>query len=229
MREEIKILVVEDDDAINKLLCRLIENNGYISEGAYSGTEAMLYLKQMNFQMVILDLNLPGLRGEEILSFIRQKGDMPVIVISAELSKETKVKALLGGADDYITKPFDLDEVAARIATNLRRAKTSGKSDEESILRYKNIELNEETKGVLVKGQLLNLTAREYGILKLLMENPKKIFSKSNVFQSVWQEEYFGDDNTISVHMSNLRTKISRLDDIEYIETIWGMGYRLKE
>ncbi len=223
------ILVVEDDNDINRLLCRLISNNGYEAQGAYSGTEAMLYLKQEDWQMVILDLNLPGLNGEEILAAIREKGDIPVIVISARIDKETKINVLRAGADDYITKPFDLDEVAARIATNLRRSKGMMIEKKTSQLNYKDIRLNIDTKEVKVKDTPITLTVREYGILEILLTYPKKIFSKANLFESVWGEDYMGDDNTVNVHMSNLRSKLNKANaEEEYIETIWGMGYRLK-
>ncbi len=223
------ILVVEDDNDINRLLCRLIKNNGYEPQGAYSGTEAMLYLRQGDWQMVLLDLNLPGLNGEEILAAIREKGDIPIIVISARMDKETKINVLRAGADDYITKPFDLDEVAARIATNLRRSKGVAMGQKTLQLSYKEICLNTDTKEVSVKGTPLALTVREYGILELLLTYPKKIFSKANLFESVWGEDYMGDENTVNVHMSNLRSKLSKANgEEEYIETIWGMGYRLK-
>ncbi|PHV70800.1 DNA-binding response regulator [Sporanaerobium hydrogeniformans] len=229
MEEAIRILVVEDDDAINMLLCKLIDKNGYKAQGAYSGTEAMLYLGQGDWQMVILDLNLPGLNGEEILKVIREKGEIPVIVISARIDKETKINVLRAGADDYITKPFDLDEVAARIATNLRRRKVAIIEPKNSQLIHKNICLDRDTKEVSVGGITITLTVREYGILELLLTYPKKIFSKANLFESVWGEDYMGDDNTVNVHMSNLRNKLGKNNpNEEYIETIWGMGYRLK-
>ena len=229
MDKEIKILIVEDDNDINKILSKLVERNGYISVQAYSGTEAMMYIKSMEFDMVLIDLMLPGISGEELLRNIRKIKQMPIIVISAKIDKQVKIDMLKSGADDYITKPFDIDEVSARIYSNLRRCmKFSTSTASENIIKCKDISLNVETKEVFVNNNKVILTAREFEILKLLMEHPKKVFTKENLFESVWGTEYLGDDNTVNVHMSNLRSKLLKANpDNEYIETIWGMGYKI--
>ncbi|WP_040205704.1 response regulator transcription factor [Neobacillus jeddahensis] len=227
--ERINILVVEDDNDINQLLCNIIRKSGYNAQAAYSGTEAILYLERSEWDMVLLDLMLPGLTGEEVLAKISAKNPVPVIVISAKLEQQTKIDALRTGADDYITKPFDIEEVSARIDSHLRRAKRTLVPPQPQVLTHKDLSIDTDAKKVLVNGQELLLTAREYAILVLLLSAPKKVFTKANVFESVWEEEYRGDDNTINVHMSNVRTKLSKANpNEEYIETIWGMGYRLK-
>ncbi|MFT5873133.1 MAG: two-component system OmpR family response regulator [Clostridium sp.] len=230
MNKNINILIVEDDNTINTLLARLMEKNGYNVVQAYSGTEAMLCIESSDFQLVLMDLMLPGITGNELIVSIRKTKEMPVIVISAKIDKKHKVELLNLGADDYITKPFDIEEVSARVYSNIRRyMKFYNNNDENQNLIYKNIFLNRETKEVYVNNKEINFTAREFHILELFLSHPKKVFSKANLFESVWGEEYFGDDNTVNVHMSNLRNKLQKANPKEeYIETLWGMGYKLK-
>ncbi len=230
MNKNINILIVEDDNDINTLLARLMEKKGYNVVQAYSGTEAMLHIKAYEFDLVLLDLMLPGITGEELLQNIRKTKEMPIIIISAKIDKKDKIKLLNLGADDYITKPFDIEEVSARIYSNLRRyMKFNNGNESKQNLVYKDIILNKETKEVYVDDKQITLTAREFHILELLLSHPKKVFSKANLFESVWGEEYLGDDNTVNVHMSNLRNKLQKYNpEEEYIETIWGMGYKLK-
>lgn len=229
MSEQIKILVVEDDNDINQLLCNIIRNIGYVPQPAFSGTEAMLYLEKLEWDMVLLDLMLPGMSGEEILAKITVESNIPVMIISAKLDQQTKVDMIRTGADDYITKPFDNEEVSARIDSHLRRYKRVNKLPSMKNLVFKDIEIDQEAKTVCVQGQELNITAREYEILVLLLSSPKKVFTKKNLFESVWEEPFYGDDNTMNVHISNIRSKLASVNPNEkYIETIWGMGYRLK-
>ena len=226
MKHDIHILVVEDDGDINRLLCQIIEDAGYIPRPAFSGTEALMYMEMKAWDLVLLDLMLPGKTGAELLSMIREKSDVAIIVISAKEEQGTKVEMLRSGADDYITKPFDNEEVAARIEAQLRRYRRTAK---ESHLVFKDIQLDQEAKSVTVNGKNITLTAIEYKILQLFLTSPKKVFTKENIFESVWEFDYHGDANVVNVHMSNLRTKLSRANPaVEYIETMWGMGYRLK-
>lgn len=229
--DKVRVLIVEDDNDINNMLANLAGKNGYEAVQAYSGTEAALHLKSTEFHLVLLDIMIPGMDGKELLHMIRKTMDMPVIVISARIGKDDKIEMLNLGADDYITKPFDIDELSARINSNLRRYSKGYKRENESknTLSFKDITLNRETKEVLVNRKEIILTAREFTILELLLCNPRKVFSKANLFESVWGDEYMGDDNTVNVHMSNLRSKLQKANkDEEYIETIWGMGYKLK-
>ncbi|WP_373599702.1 response regulator transcription factor [Paraclostridium bifermentans] len=227
MDKKIEILIVEDDNDINKLLSDMVDISGYNSKSAYSGTEALIYLKENEFDMILLDLMIPGINGEELLEKIRQNYSMPIIVISAKDDKNTKIDMLKSGADDFISKPFDIDETIARIASNLRRYKLSSKQVSEKILIVNEIKINKDTRDVFINDNSINLTSREFSLLELFVTNPKKVFTKSNLFESVWKEEYMGDDNTISVHISNLRNKISKYANSDYIKTVWGIGYKL--
>ncbi|MFD1416152.1 response regulator transcription factor [Oceanobacillus jeddahense] len=229
MSEPIHILVVEDDNDINQLLCNIIRKSGYFPQPAFSGTEAMLYLENKEWDMLLLDLMLPGMSGDEILTKIAEQSNTPVMVISAKIDQETKIGMLRTGADDYITKPFDNEEVAARIYSHLRRYQRITKLPNTKKLVHKDIEIDQEAKTVALQEKKLNFTAREYEILVLFLSSPKKIFTKKNLFESVWKEAYYGDDNIINVHISNIRNKLAAIHPEEqYIETVWGMGYRLK-
>lgn len=180
------------------------------------------------WDMVLLDLMLPGMVGEEVLEKITEKGSTPVIIISAKNEKETKITSLRKGADEFLTKPFDIDEVSARTDSLLRRSRKQNEPAK-AVLTYKDIQVDVDAKTVSVNGAEVSLTVREFNILQLLMSTPKKVFSKANVFESVWNEPCHGDDNTVNVHVSNLRNKLAKANpNEEYIETIWGMGYRMK-
>lgn len=231
MNGDINILVVEDDLDINTLLCNILSKEGYKVRGAYSGTEAKMCIEQYNYDLLLLDLMLPGATGEELIEEIRKIKVMPIIVISAKTSQEDKIKVLKMGADDFICKPFDINEVLARVEVQLRRSTQFTKvNDSNSKLKHKNIILDKDSRQVFINNKEISLTAREYSILELFMENPKKVFTKSNLFESVWGSEFLGDDNTVNVHMSNLRSKISKADNKEeYIQTVWGIGFKLKD
>ncbi len=225
------ILVVEDDLQINRLLCEFLSEQGYRICAAYEGREALrMFREQDGICLVLLDLMLPFQSGDSVLEKIRETSDVPVIVISAKDTVRTKIDLMRMGADDYITKPFDLDEVLVRVEAVLRRyqAGTGTEEKEEKQIVFKNLRLCTEQKTVYVKEHPLILTSREYGILELMLKNPKKLFSKANLYESVWNEVYHSEDNTLKVHMSNLRNKIKEYDAEEYIETVWGMGYKLK-
>lgn len=231
MNGDINILVVEDDLDINTLLCNILSKEGYKVRGAYSGTEAKMCIEQYNYDLLLLDLMLPGATGEELIEEIRKIKVMPIIVISAKTSQEDKIKVLKMGADDFICKPFDINEVLARVEVQLRRSTQFTKvNSSNGKLKHKNIILDKDSRQVFINNKEISLTAREYSILELFMENPKKVFTKSNLFESVWGSEFLGDDNTVNVHMSNLRSKISKADNKEeYIQTVWGIGFKLKD
>ncbi len=234
----IKILVVEDDNEIRQLLKTFLEKNGYDVVTAKNGIDGLnLFEEKQDISLVLLDIMLPFKGGDGLLSDIRESSDVPVIMISAKSMIKTKVDIMRMGADDYITKPFDLDEVLVRIEALLRRSaindKNAGVNDgvagsSGKTYAFKELVLNTDSKQVLLKGNILDLTAKEYAILELMMSNPKKLFSKANLFESLWGEEYVPEDSTLKVHISNLRMKIKEYDDEEYIETVWGMGYKLK-
>ncbi|MCI9413675.1 MAG: response regulator transcription factor [Clostridiales bacterium] len=224
-----EILVVEDDPDINGLLCRLLKKQGYSLTAAYSGSEARLLLSSREFDLVLLDLMLPGVTGDELIAEIRAARVTPVIVISARTAQEDKVRLLRSGADDYIVKPFDVDEVVARVEAQLRRYRAFPQPTAASgLLTLKNLTLDREAIRAEVHGKELTLTAREFNILSLLMEHPDKVFTRENLYHQVWNEEYYGEDNTVNVHISNIRQKLQRLDPgVEYIKTVWGIGFKM--
>lgn len=223
----IKVLIVEDDNDINNLLSDMLKDNGYNVECAYSGTEALIYLKHEKIDIVLLDLMLPGKSGEEVLQEVRSKYTMPIIIISAKEEQGIRPRLLRAGADDFISKPFDIDEVLARVEVNVRR---NSNNIEIKNTIYKEIEVVSESRVAKVSGQEVLLTSIEFDILELMVKHPDKVFSKNNLFKSVWGEDFICDDNTITVHISNLRNKIKKAGANEqYIKTIWGIGYKLNE
>ena len=227
------VLIVEDDKEINRLLREYLTEQGYQVLSAFHGFEAMsLFGQHKDIRLILLDIMLPFQSGDSVLKRIRENSEVPVIVLSAKDTVQTKVDIMRMGADDYITKPFDLDEVLVRIEAVLRRSvgrvgQVSTEVETEQ-LQFKNMKLDIVSKAVTVKGEPLVLTTKEFGILELMLRNPNKLFSKANLFESVWNEMYYSEDNTLKVHMSNIRNKIKQYDEEEYIETVWGIGYKLK-
>lgn len=226
--EQTKILVVEDDREINSMLCEMLDENGYAAEGAFTGMEGLSRLRSGSYDLLILDLMLPYKSGDAVLQELRSFSSLPAIVISAKDTVQNKLDLFRLGADDYLTKPFDLDEVLVRVEAVLRRCGSSKTQRTPEILQAGKLAVDTESKTASVDGQELVLTAKEYGILELLMRYPHKVFSKANLFESIWNEEYACEDNTLNVHMSNLRNKLKASDpETEYIKTVWGMGYRM--
>lgn len=226
--EQTKILVVEDDREINSMLCEMLDENGYAAEGAFTGMEGLSRLRSGSYDLLILDLMLPYKSGDAVLQELRSFSSLPAIVISAKDTVQNKLDLFRLGADDYLTKPFDLDEVLVRVEAVLRRCGSSEAQRAPEILQAGRLAVDTESKIASVDGQELVLTAKEYGILELLMRYPHKVFSKANLFESIWNEEYACEDNTLNVHMSNLRNKLKAADpETEYIKTVWGMGYRM--
>lgn len=243
------ILIVEDDININNLLCEVLRKAGYTCEQAFSGTEAKLLLdiKEKAYTLVLLDLMLPGASGEEVLKEIRKQGRLPVIVLTAKDSMDDKIGVLTDGADDYITKPFEIREVLARIQVQLRHIEAETKSEAEAEteviikdgiqegqgsgrLEFRDMVLTRSTFEVSIGGRVLpKITKQEFAILELLLKNPKQVFSKEDIFEYAWDEPYMGETKTLDVHISNIRKKIKNVTPDEYIETIWGIGYRLHE
>ncbi|MDO5519785.1 MAG: response regulator transcription factor [bacterium] len=223
-----RVLIVEDDEDINKILYDMLVVEGYDVKSAYSGTEASIYIEQEEWSLVLLDLMIPGKSGEELLVTIRKENNMPVIIISAKEEPGIQAKLLRIGADDFIRKPFDVDEVLARVEANLRRYQsTTFEKKKESVFVYDNIRVDVEAREVLIGDIVVNLTAKEFSILELFLRYPTKVFSKDNLYESVWGSESICDDNTITVHISNLRSKLVKAGTTkEYIKTIWGIGYR---
>lgn len=229
------ILIIEDDNDISYMLKELLEQNGYKTAQAFSGTEGLLYIEKQCPRAMILDLMLPGMNGEELLLKIKKEYPLiAVIIASAKEETKTRVAMLRAGADDYITKPFDTDELLARLEAVLRRSIYVQEGAEKRMqadkkLQYKDLVMEPEDFKVTVAGEEIKLTRREFLILELMMENPGKVFTKSNIYESVWNEEFLGEDNAINVHISNIRQKIAKVKKGEnYIETVWGIGFKMK-
>ncbi len=223
-----KILTAEDDKEINRLICEYLSSQGYETLSVYNGIDAVRIVReQEDLSLVLLDLMLPFQSGDMVLRKMREFSDIPVIVVSAKTETHSKIDLIRMGADDYLTKPFDLDELLVRMEAVLRRYEGNRDKKTEQLV-YKNLVLNIYSCVATVYGETLTLTSKEFAILELMLENPTKLWSKANIFESVWKDDYLSDDNTVKVHMSNIRTKLKNLDpDNEYIETVWGMGYRL--
>lgn len=222
------ILIVEDDVNISSLLRETLEREGYACVQAFSGTEARMLLSENSYAVVLLDLMLPGISGEEVLKEIRQRGKTPVIVLTAKDTIDDKVEFLRSGADDYVTKPFDIKEVAARVEVQIRRMGGETKDKAPKELQYQGLVLDKEGFRVIVEGrELAKITKQEFAILELLLKHPKKVFSKEEIFEYAWDEPYMGETKTLDVHISNIRKKLKEVSEKEYIETVWGIGYRL--
>ena len=215
------ILIIDDDVYIGDMLAEALGQEGYAVMRAYSGTEALLVLDSKRPDLVLLDLMLPGLSGEEILPKIK---DIPVIVLSAKADASSKVNLLLGGAQDYVTKPFDLNELMARIAVRLRSAAET----EGGVLQFDGIVMNTETHSTEVCGQAVKLTRTEYAILKLLMQKPSQVFTKSRLLDRISEDTPDCTDSSLKIHISNLRRKLREPSGKDYIEAVWGIGFKLR-
>lgn len=219
------ILIIEDDKDINEMLTKLLTNNNYNVLNAYSGTEGVL-VHNDNIDLILLDLMLPGKNGEEIIRELKNKNNVPVIVMSAIQDIDKKVDLFDLGANDYITKPFHNDELLARIKVQLRDKKNTISN----ILKFKDVELNKANFTVNCNNKEAVFTKKEFELLKLLMENENQTLTKSMIFDSVWNDENSADDNTLNVHISKIKNKLKECNpDEEYIETVWSIGYRLKK
>jgi DNA-binding response OmpR family regulator len=226
-----KILIVEDDLEINNLITKYLQKEGFNTHSVNNGTDALDYLDNQTCHLVILDFMLPKVDGQEVLRQIRKQGTIPVIILSAKDREMDKIMGLELGADDYITKPFTIGELTARVKAQLRRSIDYSGTIERSavkILQHGEIEINTGTFEVTVAGQQKTLTSKEFAIMQLFLENPTRVFTKTQIFESVWHEESLSDDNTIMVHINRLRSKIEK-DPANpvYIQTVWGFGYKL--
>lgn len=218
------ILVIEDDNDIHNLLKEILEQQHYKILNAYSGTEALMIIKEKNIDLILLDLMLPGVNGEEIISKVK---DIPIIVISAKTSQEDKINALLNGANDYITKPFNTQELLARIKVQLRISKRNNQNKE---LKYKDMYLKEDTHKLIIQEKEIYLTKTENVIMKQLLLSPKQVVTKTKLLEALSIESTIEcDENSLKVHISNIRKKIKKLTDTEYIESVWGIGFKIHE
>lgn len=215
------VLIIEDDNDINDIISEVLTKNDFICKKVYSGTEALIYLKD-DFDLFVLDLMLPGLAGEKVIEEIRKTSNAPVLVLSSKDSMDSKLALLRGGADDYMTKPFNLEELLARANILTKRSEHSGQN-----LTYKSLRLNTDNYQAYVDDMPLALTKTEFKILELLISNPKQVFTKENLYEYSQGDYYLATDNSINVHISNLRKKIKKYSKEDYIETVWGIGFKL--
>lgn len=240
-----KILIVEDDNDINSMISVALGREGYECVSAYSGTEGLLRLEHEDYDLVILDLMLPGVEGHEVLKKTRETKNTPFIVLSAKDELDTKVELLTLGANDYMTKPFEIKELLARVQVQLRISSVNaanagamaggatgtpaglGGGYAKQTLDYKELSLDLNSKSLDVNGNSVSLTAQEYKIMELFLKNPGKVFSKNEIYEYAWDDFYVGEDKTIYVHISNIRQKMKKYTENEYIETVWGLGFKL--
>lgn len=222
------VLIVEDDSDINNFINDYFVIKGYATIQAFSGTEGLLRLKnEKNICCVILDLMLPGISGEEIIQEVRKVSDVPIITVSAKNEEEAKIEVLKLGADDFLLKPFNLEELQLKVERNIQKylnQQVSYKKNEE----FKNIVLDQDTREVFVDGQNVYFTSKEFDILMLLIQNPNKVISKEKIFKEVWHEDYCIDTQTVTVHIKNIRKKIKEINPTTpTIETVWGIGFKI--
>ncbi|MDE5983812.1 MAG: response regulator transcription factor [Eubacterium sp.] len=217
------ILIIDDDINIGNMLEELLTKEGYLTSRAYSGTEALMFLSAHTPDLILLDLMLPGLNGEEVLPKIK---GIPVIIVSAKIGIDSKVDMLLGGAADYITKPFDTKELLARISVALRKYSANQNSDR---LIFDDIVLDKTLYKVFVDNKYVKLTKTEYAILKLLMENPTQVITKSIMLDRISEDTPDCVESSLKVHISNLRKKLKDTGGKNYIEAVWGIGFKMIE
>ena len=233
-----KVLIVEDDREIRSLLKNFLLENEFEVAEAKDGNAASTLIAQEEYNIILMDMMLPYKSGDVLIKELRSLKDSarsktPVIVLSAKTMKDTRLEVLRMGADDYIIKPFDLDEVLVRIEVVLRRSESEAEdavgeeTDSSQCLEHNGLVLNKELNSVTYEGSPVKLTLKELQLLELFLKNPQKTFTKANLYETVWEDTYYYEDNTVNVHMSNLRSKLKKATGQEFIETVWGIGYKL--
>ena len=225
-----QILVVEDNEDYQELLVNFLSNSGFTVTTANDGLQAFDCMEEREFDLIILDIMLPGMQGDEVLKRLRDRTNAGILCVSALDALDTRVNMMREGADDYIVKPFENSDLLVRIEAILRRI---GRSEPVSVsekLAFKDIEIDSENHIAVVNGNTLDLTRKEFDILELMIRNPKKVFTKDNIYESVWGDAYMPEDNTVNVHVSNIRKKLEALgSEKEYIKTVWGIGFKMSE
>lgn len=215
-----KILIVEDDYSIHDILKEILKMNGYITYDAYNGSDALNIIRKEDINLILLDLMLPDINGEDL---IKQVKDIPIIIISAKVSSNDKINCLLDGANDYVTKPFDKDELLARIKVQLRNNKQNYE------LKYKELYLLNDYQTLMINNEKVKLTKTEYLILKELLQNTKRVVTKNTLLDLISMDNLDCDENSLKVHISNIRKKMRKYTSNNYIEAVWGIGFKIKE
>lgn len=229
MNRTTNILLIEDDKSICSFITTALSGNGYHITSAYTGKEGLNLASADLPDIILLDLGLPDIDGCQVLKQMRDWSDIPIIVISARVNEDDKVLALDLGADDYVTKPFNPVEVCARVKAQLRRYTSFGGADKrDAVLTIGDIEMDDNAKVVKAYGEPVSLTPTEYDILRLLMQNPDKVFSSNEIYNRVWNDVAIGAENTVAVHIRHLREKLE-LNPAEprYLKVVWGQGYKI--
>lgn len=227
-----KILVVDDDREIVKSLGKLLELEGYEVYKAYDGVEALDILLREQIHLILLDVMMPKLNGLSALMKIREKNNIPIIMLSAKTEDGDKVLGLSMGADDYVTKPYNTAELMARVKSQLRRYFSLGSAakNQEEVIVNGGLVLNKHTKSLQVDGEDVHLTATEYKIVELLMSNMGYVFSAEEIYDKVWQERAYGIENTVMVHIRRIREKIEITPkNPKYLKVVWGIGYKIEK
>ncbi len=227
-----KVLLVEDDTEISDMLKKFLGTEGFEVVTAYDGESACEKFFADTYSIVLLDLMIPKISGMEVMKTIRASSTVPIIILSAKDTDSDKTLGLGLGADDYVAKPFSVTEVLARIKANIRRTTqyTAPAVVENDIITKGELELNTSDYSVMKNGEKIELTVKEFEILKLLMKNPKKVYTKEQMYSQIWNDAYLGDENAVNVHISRLRNKIEdNPRDPKYVVTVWGIGYKLGE
>ena len=228
MNQKTLVLVIEDEPSIANFISSILNSHGYKTMSCRTGKEGLTMAASHCPGVILLDLGLPDMEGNEVIRLLRERSNIPVIVISARTQEADKIAALDYGADDYITKPFNILELKARIKAILRRSNSHKGvyKDSQNTLQIRNLELEFESRRVFIDGKETNLTAKEFDLLELFMENPGKVYSREKLLDTVWGYDYPGDVRTVDVHVRRLREKIEENpSDPKYIFTKWGVGY----
>jgi len=225
------ILIVDDDREIAKLAALYLQNEGYRILQRHDGMQALQAIEQEEIDLIVLDVMMPGVDGLEVCRRLRERQHtVPILMISAKAEDLDKVMGLMSGADDYLIKPFNPLELVARVKSLLRRTfqyNASGVETRPDEVRIHSLQVNRSTHQVICQGKEIPLTAREFDILYLLASHPGRVFSTEEIYQMVWKEAYYGSNNTVMVHISNLRDKLEKHVGYKIIQTVWGVGYKI--
>lgn len=226
-----RILIVDDEKEITLLMKKSFEEAGYMADVAYNGQEGLAQLQKNAYSLVILDIIMPGMNGYEVCSRIREKNNIPIIMVSAMGQNEDKIKGLMTGSDDYIVKPFCMEELLARVNSQIRRFTYLNQpvQKQDAQIEIKGLTIQEELHKVFLYGEEVKLTRTEYNMLLLLAKNPGKVYSSEDIYRQLWEEKYFEGNNTVMAHMWRLREKIETdPKNPQIIETVWGVGYKIE-
>ena len=229
----LKILLAEDEEALSRVYKAALEHQGYEVDQAFNGQEAVDLATQNAYQVMIMDIMMPRMDGIRATLKIREKHNIPIIILSAKSEDVDKILGLNIGADDYVTKPFNPLELVARVKSQLRRYTKLGNlpaDDGENVYQVGGLLVNDDLKEVSVEGEPVKLTPIEYNILLLLVKNPGKVFSIEQIYESIWNEEAIGADNTVAVHIRHIREKIEiNPKEPRYLKVVWGIGYKIEK